>query len=112
MDDVIRVLSDAVDADTTNPDLRAYLAHLLAEQGRTTDGLECAQQGLVTNPAHVGLLSIAAETAGRLGLGQEAEGYTELLTALGCTADGTVDVPDSVDEVLAGWLGTEPPNES
>jgi len=112
MDDVIRVLSNAVAADTTNPDLRAYLAHLLAEQGRTSDALECAQQGLVTNPAHLGLLSIAAESANQLGLSQEATGYTELLTALRHGDDGGIDVPDSIDELLAGWSDTEGPSES
>jgi tetratricopeptide (TPR) repeat protein len=112
MDDVIRVLSDAVDADSANPDLRAYLAHLLAEKGRTSDGLECAQQGLVTNPAHLGLLSIAAETAQRLGLGQEAKGYTELLTALGYADEADIHVPDSFEELMAGWSDTEPPGES
>jgi len=108
MDDVIRVLENAVGADSANPDLRAYLANLLTDRGRTVDGLECAQQGLVTNPAHPGLLSVAAESARRLGLAQEAEGYDELLTALGRHPDESdLVVPDSVEELIASWDSPE-----
>ena len=115
---VIAAVEAAVAADPSNAALRAHLGELLLEAGEWNRALEHARAGLQISPASRSLLDIAAKACCSLGLESEADGYTELLAALGAPASspatgspGSPAVPDTADEVLASWSDSDPLEE-
>jgi SpoVK/Ycf46/Vps4 family AAA+-type ATPase len=115
---VIAAVEAAVAADPDNTALRTHLVGLLVESAEWERCLDHARLGLQAAPADLTLLDAAVQACRALGRGSEADGYDEVLTALGGgvrhneagNAESRV-VPDTADELLASWDETDPIEE-
>src|SRR5262245_33076710 len=90
---VIAAIEGAVAADETNVALRCHLAALLVAAGRHAEALGHAAKVLQAAPDHAGALRVMAQAG----------------AALGGATPAAVEVPDTADELLGRWSGTEAP---
>lgn len=133
MDPVITALQAALAAEPDNSAVRAHLAQLLLDDGRAAEALAEAATVLADQPDHVGALRTAAAAASAGGEEARAAAYQRLADALDPSsdrgseptqragarptrrtpgADGlATPVPDTADELLEGWSGTDPLSE-
>jgi AAA+ superfamily predicted ATPase len=129
MDSVIEALRAALAADPADRAVREHLARVLLDAGRPAEALAEAAVVLAAAPDDVPTLRLAADAA--TAAGEEARGtaYRRLADALGGAPGGAsggasggvlggaspeparVDVPDTADEMLLGWSGTQAPAE-
>lgn len=130
MDPVIAALQAALSAEPDNRAVRAHLAQLLLDDGRAAEALVEATTVLAAEPDHVGALRTAAAAASVGGEETRAAAYQRLADALDPSghrgpaptegagvvqptrptpgADGLAEtVPDTADELLEGWTGTD-----
>lgn len=118
MQRVIEALKEALAADPSNHAVRTHLAQLLLDEGLAAEALQEAATVLAAEPDNVGALRTAAAAALATGEQARAAAYARLADAL--TADsaapaeatGHADrdlaaVPDTADELLDGWSGTD-----
>jgi SpoVK/Ycf46/Vps4 family AAA+-type ATPase len=95
---VIDTLLTAMKADPDNLEITQHLAVLLSEEERTEEALELFQLILSKEPANPKALNgalQAAEQTGKIGL---ADGYRQLLSAIGKDPTSTVEAPQTSDE--------------
>lgn len=115
MDSVIEALRAALAADPSDRTVREHLARVLLDAGRPAEALDEAATVLAAAPDDVAVLQLAAEAAAAAGEEARGTAYRRLADALGgraAPADPVaVDVPDTADEMLLGWSGTEAPAE-
>lgn len=95
---VIAAIEAAVAADETNVTLRSYLAELLAEAGRYAEALSHAAMVLAVAPDHREALQLASACTAALGGGEMMPG----------TASMHAGAPDTAEELLDEWNGTDP----
>jgi AAA+ superfamily predicted ATPase len=116
-DPVIKALLDALAADPDNRPVRLHVARLLLDAGSAADALTHATTVLGGEPDNLTALRIAADAARALGDETRAASYGRLADALdpaGATpppvavrAGADTTVPDTADELLGQWTGTE-----
>jgi SpoVK/Ycf46/Vps4 family AAA+-type ATPase len=115
---VIEALKEALAADPANHAVRAHLAQLLLDEGLAAEALQEAATVLAAEPDNVGALRTAAAAALATGEQTRAVAYARLADALTrdsaapAEAPGPADrnlaaVPDTADELLDGWSGTD-----
>jgi len=102
---LIAAIDAAVAADATNLTLRCHLAELLAGAGRHAEALAHAAKVLQAARDHPGALRVVTEATSALGAGPPAEPEPRE-AALGAG----VEVPDTADELLGQWDGTDAPS--
>jgi SpoVK/Ycf46/Vps4 family AAA+-type ATPase len=118
MQRVIEALKESLAVDPSNHAVRAHLAQLLLDEGLAAEALQEAATVLAAEPDNVGALRTAAAAALATGEQTRAAAYTRLadfLTpdrAAPAEAPGQADrnlaaVPDTADELLDGWSGTD-----
>ncbi|WP_108491260.1 AAA family ATPase [Promicromonospora sp. AC04] len=127
---VIDALLVALTADPANHAVRAHVARLFAEAGRPDKALTHATTVLAAVPDHVEALRTAAGAARALGDEAKAASYGRLADALapvdppitpagaaappsrtplaGAPHTAAAAVPDTADEILEQWSGSEP----
>jgi SpoVK/Ycf46/Vps4 family AAA+-type ATPase len=118
MQRVIDALKESLAADPSNHAVRAHLAQLLLDEGLAAEAVQEAATVLAAEPDNVGALRTAAAAALATGEQTRAAAYTRLADAL--TPDSAVPaevpgeadrnpavVPDTADELLDGWSGTD-----
>ncbi len=119
-DPVIQALLDALAADPDNRPVRIHVAQLLLDAGRAAEALTHATTVLGVEPDNLTALRIAAAAARATGDEARAASYARLADALdpaeptplraAATSDGMVpdtEIPDTADELLGQWTGTE-----
>ena len=123
MDPVIEALRASLAADPDNHSVRAHLAKVLLDEGRSPEALVESAIVLAAKPDDVEVLRIAATAAGASGEEARAAAYQRLADALdpaGEVADArpvdptarpgdafAMAVPDTADELLEGWTDTD-----
>ncbi|MDE9365205.1 AAA family ATPase [Luteipulveratus sp. YIM 133132] len=124
MDAVIKALRQALSADPDDVELRAHLAQVLLEEQRTGEALAESVIVLGSRPDHLPALRVAQAAARAEGDQARADAYGRLLRALGGAPDEVAPatasppappapgepvfaVPDTIDEVVQGWSGTD-----
>jgi SpoVK/Ycf46/Vps4 family AAA+-type ATPase len=124
---VIDALLVALTADPANHAVRAHVARLLTDAGRPDEALTHATAVLAAVPDHGEALRAAADAARALGDETKAASYDRLADALApvdppsatgaapaavplanAPGEGAVAVPDTADEILEQWSGSEP----
>jgi SpoVK/Ycf46/Vps4 family AAA+-type ATPase len=115
---VIEALQESLAADPSNHAVRAHLAQLLLDEGLAAEALREATTVLAAEPDNVGALRTAAGAALATGEQTRAAAYARLADALtpdsaspaeapGGANRNLAVVPDTADELLDGWSGTE-----
>ena len=118
MRSVIEALKEALEGDPSNHAVRAHLAQLLLDEGLAAEALQEAATVLAAEPDNVGALRTAAAAALATGEQTRAAAYARLADALTpdraapAESPGQADrnvavVPDTADELLDGWSGTD-----
>lgn len=126
---IIDVLLAELERDPTNASVRAHATGLLHDAGESQEAFDLSVVGLGFEPANVELLGIAVRAGRACGQDQKADGYAQLLSALGGEADersvddqpatdaepptavplaaGGPTTPDTVDDLLATWAESD-----
>ncbi len=117
-DPVIQALLGTLAADPDNHPVRIHVARLLLDAGRAEDALTHATAVLGAEPDNLAALRIAASAAGASGDEAKATSYARLADALDPdsiqpppAALRASAVPDTADEILEQWTGSEPAAE-
>lgn len=110
-----------LEQDPLNHILRLHLAGLYVDRGASGRGLWHVQRVLESCPDDLEALRLGVRAAGAAGRPDLVNAYQRLAAALtGTAAPDDVDepsgrlgsqVPETVDELVAGWAGTEAPPE-
>ena len=132
MDPVIEALRASLATDPDNHPVRAHLAGVLLDEGRSSEALVEAAVVLAARPDDVGVLRIAAAAARDCGDEARGTAYQRLADALDpaepparateppapptARPSGDDDafamaVPDTADELLEGWNDSDPLSE-
>jgi SpoVK/Ycf46/Vps4 family AAA+-type ATPase len=117
-DPVIQALLGTLAAEPDNHPVRIHVAQLLLDAGRAEDALTHATVVLGAAPDNLAALRIAASAAGVSGDEAKAASYARLADALdpdpvqpSPAALRASAVPDTADEILEQWTGSEPAAE-
>ena len=133
---IIDILLAELQTDPANAAVRAHAATLLHEGGESDEAFELTVVGLGLDPANIDLLDIAVRSGRSAGHDQQADGYAQLLAALGGPTSAAIDgdgdtdagraddetpgaiplaadgpTPDTVDDLLATWAESDAPEE-
>jgi SpoVK/Ycf46/Vps4 family AAA+-type ATPase len=109
-DPVVQALLDALAADPDNRPVRTHVARLLLDADRAAEALAHATTVLAAEPDNLAALRIAADAARAEGDEKRATSYARLADALAPDAAPrplAAAVPDTADEILVQWDGTQ-----